>query len=91
MPCLGLGMRIAIPPAGGSLRVTVNGLSDGLQWSMCGLTLSARDAEVLASAEQAFNFDLRAGSPKSLVRFLVAMSRRYNDQVGRLYDTPRVV
>lgn len=57
------------------------------QWSMCGLTLSARDADVLRSAEQGFNLDLRAASPPALIQFLDAVSRRYNDQVDRLYRT----
>ena len=55
------------------------------QWSMCGLTLSARDAGVLKSAEQGFDLDLRAASPPTLIQFLDTLSRRYNDQVDRLY------
>jgi hypothetical protein len=61
------------------------------QWSMCGLTLSARDAGVLASAEQAFDLDPRAAAPQAVVQFLEEISRRYNDQADRLYRTLREV
>ena len=57
------------------------------QWSMCGLTLSARDAEILRLTEQRFDLDLRAASPPALMRFLETVSRRYNDQVDRVYRT----
>jgi len=61
------------------------------QWSMCGLTLSARDAGILELTEQASNLDLRAASSPDLLGFLVAMSRRYNDQVDRRYHALRTV
>jgi hypothetical protein len=61
------------------------------QWSMCGMTLSARDAGVLVLAEQAFNLNLRDASPQALVQFLEAISRRYNGQVDRLYRTLKQV
>ncbi len=55
------------------------------QWSMCGLTLSARDADILRLAEQGFGLDLRAASTPMLIQFMDTVSRRYNDQVEGLY------
>lgn len=61
------------------------------QWSMCGLTLSARDARILQSAEQGFNLDLRAASPSAVIQFLDTVSRLYNDQLDRTYRALREV
>jgi hypothetical protein len=61
------------------------------QWSMCGLTLSARDASVQGYAKRAFNLDLVDASPQDVLRFLTAVSRRYNDQVDCRYRALRLV
>ena len=61
------------------------------QWSMCGLTLSARDADVLKLAEQGFGLDLREAPPPAFIQFLDAVSRRYNDQVNRVYRDLKMV
>lgn len=86
--------RIARDPRTANPAVKSSGLV-GLrlfpQWSMCGLTLSARDAEVVKSAEQGFDLDLRAASSQTLIKFLEAVSRRYNDQMDSVHRALREV